>query len=666
MKYRSLVALGFVLAIFLMAPVAGAADDRVVRLRHTEGDVSIYPNDGQRSNEATINSPVLDGDVVETQNGRAELSFRNGILVRLGDYSSARIESAYSPMVIELLQGTLFVDSHIVDTFREELKIRAGESEIYLIDEGNMRVDLGSEGGVRVTTIQGEAEVRANGQRTLLRPNERTYVDPGSTPTRPESFNQGYDELDDWNSSRMDSLAYRDDYEEDQYVDESLQYDTYELEQYGDWRSYGAYGNVWVPRMSAGWRPYYDGRWTYGPGGWFWVSYEPWGWAPYHYGRWGWAIDFGWYWVPGYTFGPSWVSWYDYGDYIGWCPLNYYNRPIIVNNWNVYNPIQKPKTIGVADSWTFVKKQDVGGKSIKQISVGSTDVKRIRFDETKLSRTPKKELTNFVIPKTVKTPAYVNEKRIAPQKGPDIDNPVGLKHQNEPYDRNDSKNNRKEVNTENSKSWEKSRPSSAPKTVHPTTKPRVTDSKDKSAGPGNSKDNNDSNSKPVTKSPGSTPSKNYNNKGTSSSKYGSSDKKTAKPSPPNYMDRDSQYERYRKETSRPYDSFRSPYIRDNDDDRSQTPWYRDPKSNDDSRNEPEVSPRYYEGARKMYERFEERAEPKSSPRYETKSNPRYEPKSSGNREYNKSSVQPRSSSSSKGSSSSRHSSPSSKPIKKKD
>ena len=133
---------------------------------------------------------------------------------------------------------------------------------------------------------------------------------------------------------------------------------------------------------------------------------------------------------------------------------------------------------------------------------------------------------------------------------------------------------------------------------------------------------------------------------------------------------DSQYDRYKKETSRPYDSYRSPYIRrDNNDSRStSTPWYRDPKSNEENRRESEVSPRYYEGARKMYERFEERSDPKSpssQPRYEPKSSqPRYEPpKSSGG--YNKSS-QPRSSSSSKSSSSRPSSSSSSKQIKKKD
>jgi hypothetical protein len=675
MKYRVFTVLSLLLAFFLVGFWAEAASDRVVRLRHIEGDVSIYPNDAQRPNEASINSPIYDDDVIETQNGRAELSFRNGVLVRLGDYSAAKIESAYSPMVIELVQGSLFVDSHMVDSFREELKVRAGEAEVFLIDEGNMRVDLGEEGGIRVTTIQGEAEVRANGNRVLLNSNERTYIDPGSSPSNPENFSGGYDELDDWNSSRMDSLAYRDDNEEERYVDDSLYYDTYELEQYGDWRYYGAYGNVWVPRMSAGWRPYYDGRWSYGPGGWFWVSYEPWGWAPYHYGRWGWAIDFGWYWIPGYTFGPSWVSWYDYGDYIGWCPLNYYNNPIIVNNWNYYNPVQKQKTIDVGNAWTFVKKQDVGNDSVKKISVAPNEVKKIRFDDTKIVRTPKKELTSYVIPKTVKTPAYVNDKRVAPAKGPDVENPIGLKHRDNTIEHSDTKSALKPGDhiKNGDKTWPT--PTPKPKQINPSTRPpsepkSTTINKDpgssKNSDDRNSKNNDDKSSKAVTKSPPPTSNKNYNNnRSTSSSKYGSSDKKTSKPNPQNYMDRDSQYERYRKETSRPYDTYRSPYISREESDSESKSLFRDPRSIDDDRREAEVSPRYYEGARKMYERFEERerSDTKSTP-----SQPRYEPKSSGNREYSKPSVQPRSSSSSshKSSAPSRHSAPSSKPIKKKD
>jgi hypothetical protein len=93
------------------------------------------------------------------------------------------------------------------------------------------------------------------------------------------------------------------------------------LEPYGDWVVVGSYGQVWRPRVAAGWRPYYYGRWEWTNEGWLWVSDEPWGWAAYHYGRWAYDPYYGWLWVPGYEWAPAWVSWRASGDAIGWAPL---------------------------------------------------------------------------------------------------------------------------------------------------------------------------------------------------------------------------------------------------------------------------------------------------------------------------------------------------------
>jgi hypothetical protein len=41
----------------------------------------------------------------------------------------------------------------------------------------------------------------------------------------------------------------------------------------------------------------------------------------YHYGRWARHPALGWCWVPGYEWAPSWVTWYTYGNYIGWAPI---------------------------------------------------------------------------------------------------------------------------------------------------------------------------------------------------------------------------------------------------------------------------------------------------------------------------------------------------------
>jgi hypothetical protein len=109
------------------------------------------------------------------------------------------------------------------------------------------------------------------------------------------------------------------------------------LSPYGSWIDVSDYGYCFQPNVAVDnvdWRPYSDGYWAYTDVGWTWVSYEDFGWATYHYGRWANLDSYGWVWVPGYEWGPAWVSWRTGGDYIGWAPLPpqgetiYEGRPI--------------------------------------------------------------------------------------------------------------------------------------------------------------------------------------------------------------------------------------------------------------------------------------------------------------------------------------------------
>jgi len=93
------------------------------------------------------------------------------------------------------------------------------------------------------------------------------------------------------------------------------------LAPFGSWLTVAGYGRVWVPRVSAWWRPYTEGRWVYTDDGWTWAATEPWGWAAYHYGRWYWDTEYGWAWVPGSVWAPAWVAWRAGGGHIGWAPL---------------------------------------------------------------------------------------------------------------------------------------------------------------------------------------------------------------------------------------------------------------------------------------------------------------------------------------------------------
>jgi hypothetical protein len=143
------------------------------------------------------------------------------------------------------------------------------------------------------------------------------------------------DNFGEWCEERESSyLTDSEDQEAREYVSQvprPVRHYVSELDYYGDWQFVATYGWVWRPAsIQVGWRPYYSGYWCWRPSGWTWVSYEPWGWLPYHYGRWSWVTTAGWVWIPGAVYSGAWVSWAVTPTYVGWCPLDYYNRPAYV------------------------------------------------------------------------------------------------------------------------------------------------------------------------------------------------------------------------------------------------------------------------------------------------------------------------------------------------
>lgn len=103
------------------------------------------------------------------------------------------------------------------------------------------------------------------------------------------------------------------------------------LAPYGHWFEHPRWGEVWRPtEVPSGFRPYRDGHWentaAYGT---VWVSdYSAdadekgrWGDIVFHYGRWGYDPQYGWLWVPGYTWSPAWVVWREGAGNIGWFPM---------------------------------------------------------------------------------------------------------------------------------------------------------------------------------------------------------------------------------------------------------------------------------------------------------------------------------------------------------
>ena len=147
---------------------------------------------------------------------------------------------------------------------------------------------------------------------------------------------------------------------------DTIDIDTFydELSPYGQWVWHPRFGYVWLPEnVSANWRPYTVGRWTYTDEyGWYWDSYEPFAWAVYHYGRWGYDQDYGWFWVPGDTWAPAWVQWRYSDDYVGWAPVGpgrtgyAYGVPVTYD-------------APVAESWVFVQPRYMTSRAISHYAV---------------------------------------------------------------------------------------------------------------------------------------------------------------------------------------------------------------------------------------------------------------------------------------------------------
>ena len=126
------------------------------------------------------------------------------------------------------------------------------------------------------------------------------------------------------------------------------------------------------------WRPYYYGRWVWYPIiGWTWVSSESWGWPVYHYGRWNWRFGLGWYWIPQRHWGPAWVHWWHDRDYIGWCPLTWYNRPGYLVDNRFYDRHGDRWFSAHNRAMTVVRRDHLQARDIGRRQVGRADLDRI-------------------------------------------------------------------------------------------------------------------------------------------------------------------------------------------------------------------------------------------------------------------------------------------------
>jgi hypothetical protein len=189
---------------------------------------------------------------------------------------------------------------------------------------GQYRVSTYS-GEVELDVVTGTAALATDQGSVQVDAGERSFAREGGAPGDPEAFNSArLDAFDQWSEAQRDADVGT---QSAEYLPSDLSAYSSTFDRDGRWENVEPYGNVWYPTVSVGWRPYYNGYWDYvGPYGWTWIGYDRWAWPTHHFGRWGFGSS-RWFWIPGRSWGPAWVSWAYSPGYLSWCPLDFYNRP---------------------------------------------------------------------------------------------------------------------------------------------------------------------------------------------------------------------------------------------------------------------------------------------------------------------------------------------------
>jgi hypothetical protein len=342
---------------------------RHARVRVVEPVVTLQSAAEAGSEEAVPNMPFLPGDRVWTDSrGRIEFHFADGSLVRVDsrsklDYDGYDNERG-GQVVLRLWSGSVYVHQRELGR-SPEFVIETPNAAVNPRGRGVYRVDADS-GETRLSVYDGDAYLDA-ADRVRVRNGERAFARRGERVFGPERFGRD-EEADDF--ARWDAELGDEAYAagRNEHLPEELSPYAEDLDRNGSWSFEVGVGNVWRPYVSTSWQPYSFGRWSWTAYGWTWVPNEPWGWAPFHYGRWDYSN--GWYWIPGGSWGPGWVSWSAGNDYVGWCPLGFRDRTVVVRD----RGRAVPRGSQGASPWTFVRRGDLGARDLARRRVESNAV----------------------------------------------------------------------------------------------------------------------------------------------------------------------------------------------------------------------------------------------------------------------------------------------------
>jgi len=270
---------------------------RVARISYIGGAVSLKVAGTDAWVAAKLNRPLTAGDEVYTDtNARAELDLGHAF-VRLDSQTNISILNLDDQGIqISLAEGTVQVRLRRLDE-DDAFEIDTPQAALTLLRTGEYRIHAQASADETIAIVRsGQFEAIAPGQSFSIRAQQRArmtgteMIQYEITPAPPLDSFDDFCQTRDRRTEKAESLRY--------LSPHVIGWE--DLDEYGLWQAYPAYGSVWFPRaVGSGWAPYRFGHWIWiEPWGWTWIDDAPWGFAPFHYGRWV-FVNARWGWVPG-------------------------------------------------------------------------------------------------------------------------------------------------------------------------------------------------------------------------------------------------------------------------------------------------------------------------------------------------------------------------------
>jgi len=301
----------FAVGTVLLAPALRADDaaSRAVRLSYVDGKVQLAQGSQLLADPALQNTPLFEGtQVLTSEEGRAELEFDDGSVVRLSPNSSLTLtvlrgEGSSGETEIELAGGLGYFELQGGGQ-GGQIRVRFGDSVVTASGFTVLRVNLDNPPG-ELAVFSGNAHLERAGGAALELHGGQSAIASSSDPSQyilSESIEPN--SWDTWNSDRDQELTTVATARTGaaNSLPESKNPAWNDLDASGNWYNVPGQGSVWSPYAAAspGWDPYGNGYWMWTPRfGYIWVSGESWGYLPFQCGAWNYFNDFGWGWAPG-------------------------------------------------------------------------------------------------------------------------------------------------------------------------------------------------------------------------------------------------------------------------------------------------------------------------------------------------------------------------------